>query len=436
MGGLTNFFQKGFFIGKRPKSRKDYLLALDIGTEFVKVLIFKAEKKSSDKRDRKRQGLVIGAGRQRQSPGHMLAGAVADIDGVVLTCQKAIDQAAKMARVNPKRTVIGVAGEFIKGCTTSFMCKRENPEEPIDIVELQNIIHKIQNKAFCKMRSQLAWETGKNEVEIKPINALLTEARIDGYQVTNPLGFQGKEFFLSIFNVYAPLIHLRALESIAAKLELDLFSIAAEPYALTRSVIGRQGSAIFIDIGGGTTDIALVRQGRVEGIKSLSLAGRTFTKRLGQMFDLGLSEAEEIKISRSNQKLSQNVQQKINDIFDKDVNVWLNGVELVLEEFNQDEFFPCSILLCGGGSLLPDIKNILDRKDIQKRWLEKFPFSQPFQVNFIQASQINNIIDKTGTLKGAENITPLALANLTLEIAVDEKKVLPPILRRVVRIMR
>ena len=49
---------------------------------------------------------------------------------------------------------------------------------------------------------------------------------------------------------------------------------------------------------------------------------------------------------------------------------------------------------------------------------------------------INNIIDKTNTLEGSETITPLALAGLALEIVSDEKKVMPPVFRRAIRMMR
>jgi len=68
--------------------------------------------------------------------------------------------------------------------------------------------------------------------------------------------------------------------------------------------------------------------------------------------------------------------------------------------------------------------------------MEKFPFSQLPQIDFIQARDINNIIDKTDSLEGPEFITPMALASLALEIVTDEDKILPPVLRRVLKIMR
>jgi len=421
----------------RKAKPKQYLLVIDIGTEFVKALVFRLERGISEQGEIKDQGVILGFGRQRQMAGHMLAGAVADIDGVTQTCQRAIEEASQMARVKPKQAVIGIAGEFIKGTTINFVCPREKPGELIDSIELQNIIQRVQWRAFDRARRQLSQETCCPEVEIKPINALLSDIRVDGYQVTNPLGFQGKELFLSIFNVYAPLVHLRAVENIAAKLDLDLISIAAEPYALTKtSCFNPTAGAIFIDIGGGTTDIALVRQNRVEGIRSFALAGQTFTKRLSQMFDIDLSEAEKIKMRHSQQRLGQSVQWKIRNILKDDLRLWLSGVELVLEEFDQAEYLPPQILLCGGGSLLPGIKNILKREKVQKHWLDKFPFTQPPKVDFIQSKQIENIIDQTERLEGPEYITPMALASLTVEIIGDEDKALSPILRRVLKLMK
>lgn len=434
---LKDFLRKKILNRRRRKPSKDCLLALDIGTEFVKALLLKVEDCPLEGKNDQKIGVVIGVGRQRQRAKDMIAGAVADIEGVVETCRQAIKQACQSVKIRPERVVLGVAGEFVKGVTSNFVFTRSSPEQEIDSAELQNIIQKVQWKAFDQMRQSLAWETCRREVEIKPINALLAEVRIDGYRVTNPLGFQGREVFLSIFNVYASLVHLQALEKVAAKLGLELLSVAAESYALAKALnLPSSAGAIFIDIGGGTTDIALVRQGRVEGVKSLSLAGRAFTRRISQVLNLDLAAAEELKTRQVKSQLGQDIWRRLNEILSHDVAVWLAGVELVLEEFQKEEPLPGSILLCGGGSLLPGIRDIFKKESTQKKWQEKFNFSQPFQTSYIKAKDIENIFDMTETLKGAQIITPMALASLALDIAVNEERPLPPILRRVVRMMR
>ena len=267
---FLNFFRKN-------KPKKNYFLALDIGTEFVKTLVFKTDKDRSS--DNKKIGLVIGKGRQRQAPNHMQAGAVADIEGVVATSRAAIEEACRMAGARPRKAIIGIAGELVKGSTTSFIYKRPEPKEEIDLVELKNIIQKIQWRAFETARRQLAEETGRKEIEIKLVNALITDIRIDGYRVTNPLDFCGREVYLSIFNVYAPLVNLGAIESIASKLNLDLLAIAAEPYAVAKSLnLDYSKGAIIIDIGGGSLLGGLKKKLKGNSSKNQWFSGLSFNE--------------------------------------------------------------------------------------------------------------------------------------------------------------
>ena len=126
-----------------------------------------------------------------------------------------------------------------------------------------------------------------------------TGASIDGYALTNPVGFQGRHVKIGIFNAFAPLVHLGALQSVASQLDLELLEIVAEPYAVAR-VLGsdqiRQAGALFVDVGGGTTDVALVRQGGIEGTRMFALGGRAFTKSLADRLDLPFPRAEALKV--------------------------------------------------------------------------------------------------------------------------------------------
>ena len=82
-------------------------------------------------------------------------------------------------------------------------------------------------------------------------------------------------------------------------LDLDLVAIVAEPYAVARCIDDlqvQQTGALFIDIGGGTTDVALVRQGGIEGTRMFALGGRAFTKSLADRMDLPFARAEELKV--------------------------------------------------------------------------------------------------------------------------------------------
>jgi len=248
------------------------------------------------------------------------------------------------------------------------------------------------------------------------------------------LGFQGKDVSISVFNAYAPMVHLGALQTIADELKLELLSIAAEPYAVAKSmgvddVI--EFSAIFVDIGGGTTDIALVRNGGLEGTKMFALGGRAFTKRLSSELGVSFEEAEAFKIRYAEGKLGGDVSEKIEKMFADDCRVWLSGVELALSEFSDNDMLPNRIFLCGGGSGLPGIKRAL----MTSAWTKNLPFSKALEVSFLQPRDVVNIYDETKELRDPQDITPMGLANLVLEI-VGEEKVLAGILRRAVKMIQ
>lgn len=401
-------------------------ISLDIGTEFVKSIIF-------DVKDDKAE--VVGVGRARQGLTHISAGTVTDIHGVIKTCEKSLEQAAQMAGKLPDQVIIGIAGELVKGSTTTIKYTRPKPRTKITMKELQDIITRVQRRAFDRMRSIMAWESGHSEIDVKLVNAAIVDVRIDGYKVTNPLGFQGKEIQIGVFNAFAPIVHLGALQTIAENLDLDLLSITAEPYAVARSMGPEEGiefSAIFIDIGGGTTDIAVVSNGGVVGTKMFALGGRAFTKRIAHVLNISFSDAEELKLAYSKGKISSGEKKKaIEQAIKADCDVWISGVELTLSEFKNVDLLPSRILMCGGGSELPQITEILKNK----KWAKNIPFSRKPTVNFIRPKNVANVIDKTGKLTQISDVTPMSMASLAIEL-VGEQQVVDGIMSKVARSLR
>ncbi len=387
---------------------KEYLVALDIGTEFVKALVGKITEPDRVE--------IIGAGRQRQRLTDMQGGTVTDIAGVVENCDAALKAAEKMSGVVAKDVVIGIAGELVKGTSTTVRYKRNKPENPIEMDELRRILDRVQYRAFEKARETLQWETGDKDVEVKLVNTAIVDVKIDGYRVTNPIGFQGKDVSIQLFCAFAPMVHLGALQSVAANLDLNLINIAAEPFAVAKSVGEEESSefsAIFIDVGGGTTDIALVNNGGVEGTKMFAIGGRSFTKRIAQVTGQSFEAAEKLKLEYSAGKLtSAKAREQVEEAVNSDIKVWLSGVELSLAEFNKIDHLPSKVLLCGGGSGLPQIMHSLKNSS----WYKNLPFARKPIVRHIAPAEVTRVIDKTGQLVSYADITPMGLANLGLDV--------------------
>lgn len=383
---------------KQPNG--DYVVALDIGTEFVKALI---AKQVDDELE------IVGVGRARQDVSDMHGGAIADISGVVRNCEEALSEAEDQAGLQAKRVVIGIAGELVKGTTNTIRYRRPQPDRPLDVAEMEFIIEKVQERAQGKAQRQIALETGNEEVEVKLVNSALVGIHIDGYKVSNPIGFQGKDIAIQIYTAFAPMVHIGALERVADELALELVAVAAEPFAVSRALLGSDASsnftAILADVGGGTTDIAVVNDGGVEGTKMFGIGGRSFTRTIASDMDLNYNDAEKLKVNIDSEQIKPSVKKQASTAINKTLEVWVAGVELALSEFDSLDHLPNRILLCGGGASLTQLVDALSTQD----WYKELPFTKRPTVQHIKPSEVIGVTDATGTVDDHTYVTAMGL---------------------------
>lgn len=393
---------------KTKGGQSEYVVALDIGTENVKALIGKVNKDDASIE-------IVGVGRAHQSLSDMQAGAIADIASVVENCDKALNDAEQQAGVSVRTAVIGIAGELVKGTTTTVRVARKVPSKPIDVPEMEKIIKLVQQRAEVKAKQQLAVELGGKNVEVRLVNSALVSIDIDGYPVTNPIGFQGKDVMVQLYTAFAPMIHIGALERTALELDLDLLAVAAEPFAVARSVIGdnpnQNLSVILMDVGGGTTDIAVVNDGGVQGTKMFGIGGRAYTRSVERDLGIDFDEAERFKLGFTTNLVPRAKVPAIESALEKTLDVWVSGVELALGEFTKLDHLPHQIYLCGGGSSLAMLKEELQ----DSVWYKSLPFTRKPSVNYIDPEQVAGIADKTGNVKDHTFITAMGLLRVGLD---------------------
>ncbi len=391
---------------KSPTDDTRYLVALDIGTEYVKALVGRVAEGEIE---------IVGMGRAHQGLSDMQAGAVADIGAVVENCDKALNEAEQEAGVSARGAIIGIAGELVKGTTTTVRVARKQPNKALDLIEIEKIIKLVQQRAEAKAKQQLAWELGGKSIEVRLVNSALVGIEIDGYQVTSPIGFQGRDVVVQLYTAFAPLVHIGALERVAEQLDLDLLAVAAEPFAVARSVIGDDQSntmsAVLMDVGGGTTDIAVINDGGVQGTKMFGIGGRAYTRGIERDLAVEFDLAEKLKVGLSQGKIPAGKTATVEKALKKTLDVWINGVELGLSEFTKLDHLPHKILLCGGGSSLDMLMDRLHDAD----WYTKLPFTRKPIVQHIHPDQVVGITDMTGKVSDHTFITAMGLLRVGLD---------------------
>jgi len=390
------------------KRNDNTILALDIGTEFVKAVIAQQGKDSELE--------IIGIGKAHQGSSNMYAGAIADIPAVVEVCEKALDQAERTAGVTSRAVVVGIAGELIKGNTSMVRYRRKNGNKPLTEQEMSLIIKRVQDRAGEQARKEIADETNNPSVEVRLINSAIVSLTIDGYKISNPIGFKGTDVVIQFYTAFAPLVHISAIEKVCAELQLDLLAVAVEPFAVCRACLGNDLdgnlSAIVMDIGGGTTDIAVIDDGGVEGTKMFGIGGRSFTHQIAEALDVDFDTAEKYKLSINNPtKVPADLRDKMSLAIQRNLAVWLSGVQITLEDFQLAEMLPNKILLCGGGAGLGELQEVLSTTD----WFKELPFARRPVIHLVDSNDIPGIENKTSTNLDHSYVTALGLLRVALD---------------------
>lgn len=398
--------------GKKPILKQtpppdDVLLSLDIGTEFVKAVIARQNKDDTLS--------IIGVGRAHQDPANMHAGAIADIGAVVATCERALSDAEKQAGVTCKLVSVGIAGELVKGNTSTVRYRRKNGNKPLSEQEMSLIIERVQERAGEIARKEVALETNNPDIEVRLINSAIVSLTIDGYKVSNPIGFKGSDLTIQFYTAFAPLVHISAIEKVCAELSLDLLAVAVEPFAVCRACLGDDPdsnlSAVVMDIGGGTTDIAIVDDGGVDGTKMFGIGGRSFTHQIAEAIGVDYDTAEYFKLNPDSADLPEPAREKMQEAIEKNLTVWLAGVQLALEDFKLLEVLPQQVLLCGGGAGLMEIQETLATSD----WYQELPFSRRPIIHIVDSEDIPGVINETDIELDHSFITALGLLRVSLD---------------------
>jgi cell division protein FtsA len=331
-----------------------------------------------------------------------------------------------MAGVSAGSCVIGIAGELVKGTTITVRFRRSNADKELDIAEVEKIIGMVQERAEKRAKKQMSIELGGKELDVRLVNSALVRIEIDGYPVTNPVGFRGREVMVQLYTAFAPMIHIGALERTATELDLTLLAVAAEPFAVSRSVIGNDPnadmSAILMDVGGGTTDIAVLNNGGVQGTKMFGIGGRAYTQSVSKDLSIDFATAESLKMGLKDGRTPTQKREDVETALKKTLGIWTTGVEIALGEFTGLDHLPHRILLCGGGSSL---QLLLDNLQ-QSNWYNELPFTRKPVLQYIQPEQVEGIVDKTGKVTDHTYITAMGLLRVAMDTLAQQDQSRPP----------
>lgn len=373
-------------------------LALDIGTEAAKALVVSVGEGAT----------LLGVGRARQRLGDMEDGAVARIPGVVASCQKAIEDAYSVSGHSPIEAVVGIAGEHVQGFVTTMQFRRRRPARPISTSELRGLLAQLRQKAHTDAIALVESQTGLRSVDMELLGSSVLEVKIDGYRVRSPLQFRGTYIELSVFHTFSPLVHISAIRTVADRLGLVLIATVAEPHAVAMGLVGGMvgdSGAVLIDIGGGSTDVAVIRSGSVVATKSIPIGGRSFTRSIAKALQIEFDEAEAMKLDYSMGVLDPSLSVRLEQVLHDDLIILSDALRLAFEDVSHGQPLPPVIYLCGGGAALRGVDERLE----EHPWPSSLFAQQPTTQHLVPAD-VEPLADPDLHLSGMRDVTPKSLA--------------------------
>ena len=193
-------------------------------------------------------------------------------------------------KVVADQIVMGLGGDVLCAFPTTIQVKRARPDTRIAEDELVSLLQRAQRLSARQLADHPKSREQYGRGDWALTNAMVTEVLVDGVRVVDPLRFQGKTLQVTVFNVFAPDAYQRVLASLAADLDLQLMRLVAEPFALATAL--PVGDAIFLDVGGDRTDVALVRQGTPVALASFPQGSRTLTRQIAARLGTSFERAE------------------------------------------------------------------------------------------------------------------------------------------------
>jgi cell division protein FtsA len=388
-------------------------LVLDIGTEVLKSMLFSMDKLGVN---------VKRISRIQQQKHAMKSGFIKNLDTVLENCKLSIEEITQelTEEQHPKHVIMGIAGEYVQGVSIVVNYQREeNYESEVTEKEESRILSKVKEKIEEGGKRDLSQRIGLKYEDIDILHITATGTEIGGMPVNSLVGYTGKDVKLHFYASFAPKTYVEALKKVSDSLNLELLGIVSQPFAVARAFSGSSDSdfnAIFIDIGGGTTDLAVVEKGNITETKMFGFGGRVFTKEISKLLNSDYRHAEQQKIKYSNKELTSKLSGEIQTICYNTAKLWMKTLKAALETCNDVDVFPTQIYLCGGGALLPEMKEVM----IEFPWKKLLPFALVPKIKTFKPELLSSINDSSGKLKHIYDITPASLAKFAYDQEIDK----------------
>lgn len=264
----------------------EIIVGLDVGT--TKIAIMVGKKGQHNKID------ILGYGKA-ESIG-VNRGTVANIENTVQSIKAAVAEAENKSKVEIGEVIVGIAGQHIKSLQHRGHIIRHNIDDEIS----QEDVDRLVNDMF-----KLVMQPGEEIIDVIP-----QDYNIDGEQgIKQPIGMSGNCLEANFHIITGQTTSIKNIYKCVTKSNLEIVDLMLEPLASADAVLSdveKEAGVALVDIGGGTTDIAIFQDGIIRHTAVIPLGGNIVTEDIKEGCTIIKSQAELLKIKFGSALASEN----------------------------------------------------------------------------------------------------------------------------------
>ncbi len=253
----------------------DISVGLDIGTTKIVAMI--------GRRNEYGKIELLGTGKAKSLGVHR--GVVNNITQTIQSIQMAVDEAIAVSGIKIDEAVVGIAGQHIRSLQHSDYITRPNAEDVIDEDDLEKLEKQVH---------KLVMLPGEEIIHVLP-----QEFKVDGQpEIAQPVGMYGGRLEANFHVVVGQVSSIRNVGRCIKSAGLNLAGITLEPLASAEAVLSseeKEAGVALIDIGGGTTDLAIFKNGIIRHTAVIPFGGNVITEDIKEGCSIIEKQAELLK---------------------------------------------------------------------------------------------------------------------------------------------
>jgi cell division protein FtsA len=253
-----------------------YAVGLDIGT--TKIVAIIGRKNDYGKIE------VLGKGKAKSNGVHR--GVVNNITQTIQSIQQAVEEAENESNLEIKDVVVGIAGQHIRSLHHSDYITRQDPEKVIDEEDIENLKNQVL---------KLVMLPGEEIIHVLP-----QDYKVDSQaEVDEPIGMFGGRLEANFHVVVGQVASIRNIARCVKSAGLEMANITLEPLASAEAVLSqeeKEAGVAMIDIGGGTTDLAIFKDGIIRHTAVIPFGGNVITEDIKEGCSIIEKQAELLKV--------------------------------------------------------------------------------------------------------------------------------------------